>query len=141
RRGDKVSAYFFGDKLVTEGDDISSSAYMDLLKRKAPSARSIFVMTDDYRSLEEFQAAGGLRRVFTLCTPSEQGYEQSDFSASTLQKKSDCLQRLLQEVQIAASSAVFIGGFKSNVARFVPLWHRDPSMCFSIDGQREWSPI
>jgi hypothetical protein len=141
RRGDKVNGYLVGDELVIEGDNVPSSAYVDMLERKAPNVRSIFVMADDHRSVDELRAVAGSRRVFTLCSPSEQGYKQSDFSANTLQNKADCLQRLLQETQIAASSAVFIGGFKSNVARFVPLWHRDPRMCFSIDGQRQWSPI
>jgi hypothetical protein len=140
RRGDKVDGYIINGRLIREGDNIASSAYVDLLNCRAPEVRSIFVMTDDYRCVEEVKTAAPGRIVHSLCLPSERGYRQDEFSASDVEQKRDSLKRLIAETEIAAASSLFIGGFKSNVARFVTLWHHQPRRCVSIDGQKRWSP-
>lgn len=130
-----------GDKLDTrEGDHVAASAYVDLLNRKAPEVRSIFVMTDDYRCVEEIQTASPERTVKSFCLPSERGYQQGEFSAMDVERKRASRKQLIAETQIAAASYLFIGGFKSNVARFVTLWHNQPARCFSIDGKKRWPP-
>jgi hypothetical protein len=140
RRGDKVGGYVVNGQVIREGDDIACSAYVDLLNRRAPAVRSIFVMTDDYRCVEEVRSAAPGRTVHSFCLPSERGYQQDEFSAFDLGRKSASLKRLVAETEIAAESDLFIGGFKSNVARFVTLWHRAPRRCVSIDGQKRWLP-
>jgi hypothetical protein len=140
RRGDKVEGYVIDGELIREGDNVAASAYVHLLNRRAPAVRSIFVMTDDYRCVEDVRTAAQGRIVQSLCLPSERGYRQDEFSALDGERKGASLRRLVAETEIAAASSLFIGGFKSNVARFVTLCHHRPGRCFSIDGQKRWSP-
>jgi hypothetical protein len=140
RRGDKVGGYVINGQVIREGDDIASSVYVDLLNRKAPEVRSIFVMTDDYRCVEEVKAAATGRIVHAFCLPSERGYQQDEFSALDAGQKRTSLKRLVAEANIATMSDLFIGAFKSNVGRFVALWHHEPRRCFSVDGQKRWLP-
>ncbi len=140
RRGDKTNGYRVGRKLVIEGDSILPHAYLAMLARKAPDIKSIFVMTDDFTVVEEISQVGRGYNVITLCQSHQRGYSQDRFSSMSPVEKADDLKSLIAETQIAAASSIFIGGFKSNVARFVPLWHSNPSMCFSVDGNRHWTP-
>jgi hypothetical protein len=140
RRGDKVEGYVFNDQLIREGDNVAALAYVDLLNRRAPKVRCIFVMTDDYRSVEDVKTAAPGRVVLSFCLPSERGYYQGEFTSLDVKRKRASLDRLIAEAEIAAASSLFVGGFKSNVARFVTLWHHQPRRCFSIDSMKRWSP-
>lgn len=141
RRGDKTEGNLNSKhRLIIEGDDIDPRFYIDKLMLKSPEIKSIFVMTDDYRMIEDLKLAGPDYSIFTFCSPEENGYRQPDFSSLEPVQKVDRIQRLIAETQIAAASSIFLGGFKSNVARFVRLWHAHPERCFSVDGQRWWLP-
>ena len=106
----------------------------------APEIKSIFVMTDDYRVIDDFRKVGRDYSIHTLCRREETGYSQLEFSSLDPVRKTDQIRRLIAETQIAASSDVFLGGYKSNVARFVPLWHASPERCLSIDSRKYWVP-
>ncbi len=134
RRGDKIA------HPAPEGEDISLEKYLSMICQKAPNIREVFVMTDDYTSVEEFRALAPDYTFDTLCDPQEKGYDQATFSAKTPAEKAASLDRLIYETQIAIRSDLFLGGFKSNVGRFITLIHDDPRRCFSMDSQTDWLP-
>jgi hypothetical protein len=141
RRGDKTEGYFdHGGNFVIEGELTSAKAYLSTLRKKAPDIRSIFVMTDDYSIVEELRVAAPDLDMETFSAPTERGYRQNDFSAKSSAEKEESLKRLLAEAQIAARSELFLGGFKSNVARYIALTHKAPERCFSLDGMKKWAP-
>ncbi len=142
RRGDKTEGYRDGKgRLIVEGDYVSPRAYIDRLILETPEIRSIFVMTDDYRIVDEFKQESRDYSIHTLCRREEKGYRQPEFSSLDPGRKTAMIRRLIDETHIAASSSIFLGGFKSNVARFVPLWHAQPERCLSIDSRKSWVPI
>lgn len=141
RRGDKTEGNLNSkQQLIIEGDDVDPRSYIDKLMLKSPEIRSIFVMTDDYKMIEDLKLTGQGYSIFTFCSPEESGYRQPAFSSLEPVQKAARIQRLIAETQIAAASSIFLGGFKSNVARFVRLWHAHPDRCFSVDGQEVWLP-
>lgn len=137
RRGDKI---LDAQGFPAEGEDIAVKAYLAELRNKAPDLRDVFVMTDDYTSVEQLRDLAPDYRFDTLCTPEERGYDQATFSARTPSEKAAHLERLVMETQIAAGSDLFLGGFKSNVGRFITLIHKQPDRCFSMDAQKVWLP-
>lgn len=141
RRGDKLEGYSDGnDRLIIEGDHIDPRTYVDKLMFESPEIKSIFIMTDDYRMVDELKQVGRDYLIHTFCSPEETGYRQPEFLPLNPARKTESVQRLIAEVQIAAASSIFLGGYKSNVARFVPLWHACPERCFSVDSQKSWRP-
>lgn len=142
RRGDKTDGYMDGkQQLVIQGDDVDPRTYIDMLMLKSPEIKSIFVMTDNFRMIEDLKLAGPGYSISTLCNPEEMGYYQPAFSSLEPEQKADRIQRLIAETQIAAASSVFLGGYRSNVARFVRLRHARPDRCFSVDSQKRWLPV
>ena len=140
RRGDKTIGYGAHNGLIKEGEVTEPAMYLSVLQRYAPKISAVFVMTDDYRTIEELREIAPQMHIETFCTPRMLGYQQQEFSEKSATEKTRSLIQLITEVQIASKSSIFIGGFKSNVARFVPLWHRVPEMCLSVDGWRNWTP-
>lgn len=141
RRGDKVlGSLVDGKRTIPEGQDIPVTAYLELLSRKAPSINHVWVMTDDYGAVEQLRSAAPSIHFETTCDPSARGYEQTEFSARPVKVKLAERQALIAETEVAARSAVFIGGFSSNVDRFIMLRHHDPKACFSVDREKRWYP-
>ncbi len=141
RRGDKTDGYMDGkQQLIIQGDDVDPRTYIDMLMLKSPEIKSIFVMTDNYSMIEDLKQAGPDYSISTLCHPEEMGYYQPAFSSLEPVQKADRIQRLIAETQIAAASSIFLGGYKSNVARFVRLSHAHPDRCLSVDSQKRWLP-
>jgi hypothetical protein len=48
---------------------------------------------------------------------------------------------MVAEVEIACRSQLFVGGYQSNVSRYVALTHRCPRRCFSVNNQKRWHPL
>jgi hypothetical protein len=141
RRGDKTGGYVVGTERVIEGESTPPSTYLRLLRRNAPDIRTVFVMTDDYRVVDGFRIAYPQYDFVSTCLADARGYHQDAFAALNVHQKELAVEQLLVETSIAARSALFLGGFKSNVSRFVPLWHTNPEVCLSVDGMRRWSPV
>jgi hypothetical protein len=141
RRGDKTLGYMEGQQLVIEGEATALDIYLALLRQKGPLIKTLFILTDDYTAVEEFRAAAPEYNILTLCDPSERGFHQFSTRPPAAGDRRRSIRRLLQEVDIAARSSLFLGGFKSNVARYIALTHRSPACCFSVDQMRKWKPI
>ena len=139
RMGDKIATTRHGKK--PEGEATAPQTYMDILRTKAPAIRSIFVMTDDYTAVELLRQVAPDYSVTTFCLPQERGYDQKTFMGQHSAHRTDSIRRLLDETDVAIRSDLFLGGFKSNVARFICLMHDDPERCFSVDGMKDWTPL
>ena len=141
RRGDKTDRYLgYEGKFIVEGELTPVETYLALLRQKAPGTRSVFVMTDDHSIVDELRAVASDLKFYSFSASSERGYRQNDFSAKPAADKERRLKRLLAEVEIVSRSNLFLGGFKSNVARYVALTHQSPALCFSIDDAKKWMP-
>lgn len=141
RRGDKTEGFRGAqNSLIIEGDEIDPSAYIEKLANEAPEISSIFAMTDDFQMIEDLKNVGRDYAISTLCEREENGYWQPEFSSLEPPEKTHRIRRLIAEVQIASASSIFLGGYKSNVARYVPLLHKHPDRCFSVDAEKRWRP-
>lgn len=141
RRGDKIlGSLVDGKRTIPEGQDVPVSAYVALVRQKAPSLRTVWVMTDDYSTVEQLRSIAPDLEFLTECRPDQRGYEQTQFSAMPVDAKLAERRSLIAETEIAAKSTIFVGGFSSNVDRFIVLRHQDPKACFSVDREKKWYP-
>jgi hypothetical protein len=140
RRGDKTEGYERQGQRIVEGDHVPGSTYVEFLDRTAPKIQFIYVLTDDYCCVEEVRAAAPNRVVNSLCPRAERGFRIQDFYRLRVGERRAHLTRLVTETAIGARSDLFVGSYKSNTSRFVPLWHDRPERCFSVDSQQQWSP-
>jgi hypothetical protein len=143
RRGDKIEGPAFpgqAEAVEAEGEAIPPERYVELVAAKAPRIKTLFVLTDDFSAVEDLRAVASGYRIVTLAEPAERGYRQPSFDLLPLETKRRQIRRLLVETEVAARSQIFVGGFKSNVARYVALTHDRPRNCFSVDGLAHWIP-
>jgi hypothetical protein len=141
RRGDKIRGSLVdGKRLIPEGENTAIARYLALLREKAPALHAVQVMTDDYGAVEELRALAPDLQVESLCPPAARGYEQTEFSASSVAQKLSQRRQLIAETELAIRSSLFIGGLQSNVGRFIVLRHQNHRACISIDKQRSWYP-
>lgn len=140
RRGDKTNGYTVGNNIVIEGDRVPLGNYVSMLRKKAPHVKSLFVMTDDYRVVDDLRSMDSSLAIFTLCQKDEHGYDQGIFDSQAARSKIIGIRRLIAEVEIASQSHIFVGCYKSNVSRYIALTHKHPSRCYSADELKEWTP-
>jgi hypothetical protein len=140
RRGDKLHGYIIRGNLIVEGEDTPFTDYLSFIRRKAPNLRSLFVMTDDYRVVEDLRSIDPGLDIFTFCQKAEHGYNQVEFNSLGARTKTILARRLISEVGIACNSQMFVGCYRSNVSRYIALTHDHPSQCYSVDGVKSWDP-
>lgn len=133
RRGDKVASRIKNGRPWSEGENTPLAHIARMLDELSPASRDVFLLTDDFAAAGELQAACPGRRVHTLCPPDESGHDQERFNAAPVEARAATVRRLVVECLIAASSDAFVGGYKSNVAKFVASIHADPGRCASTD--------
>lgn len=141
RRGDKLLGTLVnGSWTRPEGENIPVEAYVEVLRQRAPSVKSVWVMTDDFAAIGELRKLAPDLTFDTLCPPTDTGYHQSIFSSRSAGEKLAERKRLIAETEIAIRSELFVGCFLSNVDRFIVLRHHDPKACYSLDRQQKWTP-
>ncbi len=113
RRGDKVAQATKEDR-VYEVDE-----YIQKLERLAPTIRTIFLMTDDYKVFLELQQKFPKFNYYTLSNPLSKGHDQDTFNNSSNEKKRQHGIDLLTELEIARNCELFIGSKGSNIFRLV----------------------
>jgi len=147
RRGDKIESYDVvnaaGRRVpaAPEGELTPMSAYLELVRQHAPQANTVFVMSDDYRAVEEFQNLAPDLRVATRCQARARGHRTTGFNRRLVGARLRDIDLLLEEVRIAAQSAFFLGPYKSNVSRFVANIHWRPTHCLCVDSMKTWTPL
>ncbi len=122
RRGDKI----------TEAEHTAVDAYLAKLDEVGDSANLIFVMTDDYRVVEELRRRRPAGEYVSLCSPHDSGHDQRLFNERTPEERYAATLQLVTELEIAARGEYFIGTFSSNVGRFMALLG-DRQQTFGID--------
>lgn len=96
-----------GDKFI-EYDLLSVDIYLSKMK-EITSLKDVFVLTDDYRIIEQLCLKAPDYNWFTLCSESERGYFNSAFSKSDLELKKKQMINLFTSVEVLFRSSVFIG--------------------------------
>ena len=138
RRGDKIQGYEINGELVVEGDDTGIEQYANLIEKYASKYEKVFVLTDDYSYFLKLRDSLPKYKFLTLSDPSGEGYDNKKFQDRSLDFRRTALQRLVGSVDIAGKSDFFIGPFRSNPSRMVPMLQGTRQCCISADSAKRW---
>jgi hypothetical protein len=141
RRGDKTEGEIRNGVHWSEGEAIGFGAYVEAMRSLAPGVRRIFMLTDDHRQVVSARADYPQLDIVSLCSPSEEGYRQSEFRARPWGARIEAVRPLMAEVQIALESQAFAGVYRSNVSLIIAALHPRSERCVSVDSQKTWSPV
>lgn len=117
-----------GDKMGTEMEYIPTSKYVEKYQEVGKNL-PIFIATDDYQVIDEFKQLTN-SVIYYVAQPTQIGHNKSPHYNS---QDKEGQQQLCTEVDFLCASEVFIGTYSSNLSRFIPLRHKDPNQCFSLD--------
>ena len=106
-----------GDKLYVESTYIHSSKYLDLLIKKNPDCKNVFLQTDDYNCYLELQEYIKEKKSVNRMTP----YEKYEHTIT-----------MIIGVDIAIHSNICVCDYSSNVARFIKLAHDNNKNVFNV---------
>lgn len=122
-----------GDKSV-EVDIIDPDVY--IAKAEGLSdVRKAFVLTDNYRVMEELQEKHSEWKFYTFCEESERGYVHDDFHKNNKDFVRDGHLKLFSSIEILSKSELFVGTFSSNPAMFIGM--RMPlDKCVGVDFEK-----
>jgi len=123
-----------GDKLI-EYPKMLSSSYINKAE-KISDTRSAFVLTDDYRIINDLKVNYPTWDFYTLCQPDEIGYYHSEFLKLSLIERKKSYIRLFSSMVINERASHFIGTFSSNPGMFLGM-RMSPKHCHAIDFD-EW---
>jgi len=140
RRGDKTGGYEHNGKIIIESDESGIDLYVDLLRSHGSGLKKVFVLTDDYEAFEEIEAALPELVFHTFCGKEERGYYNKDFHILDQKIKKQRLIDLIRSVDICAGSSLYIGPFRSNPSKFIPLIRGTLKNCYSTDARKHWMP-
>ena len=136
-----------GDKVGWEDQAYPIDIYLEHLQKAKGLKMPLFVMSDDYRAIEELKKALLQREykheLFTLCKEDQKGFDVWDFrkrkNAYNHAETSESqeiknyneyvflqVKQLLIETLLSTKSTVFIGTFRSNVSSSIWLLHPNP---------------
>ena len=128
RRGDKNS----------ETESIETIRYIDRIKKLESKITNIFIVSDDYNTVEEFQKNCSKEwTISTLCTPSMQGHAQRSFNRLRPADTRDAMIDVFADLDILFKSEIFIGTYSSNIGRLTFLF-KEGRNCHNLDDYK-WS--
>lgn len=133
RKGDKIDPRF------KEAEDIAIEKYVQAYKNLGKDL-PIFIYTDDIRTIYKFEEMLQ-QKVFHLVPEWMTGYIGAPWVPAKnrhLYKEGELTanydtEALLTSIEILCRSEIFIGTFTANPSKFVPLRHKDPKQCYSLD--------
>lgn len=108
RRGDKVK----------EHELSPLEKHMEAMESRT-NLRTIFISTDDYKVISEFQQKYPNWKVYTLTEPHEQGYQYQEFEARGASEKKLEMIKLFTSIEIVRQSELFVGTYTSNIGNFL----------------------
>lgn len=108
RRGDKI----------TECSLLPIKDYFDVAN-KLSANKNLFILTDDYRVINEVQDTYSNWQITTLATPDEDGYDHEKFTKICRKEKKQKLIKLFSSIEIIRNSQLFIGTYTTNVGLFL----------------------
>lgn len=122
RRGDKVNEKPAWTSERGYGEALRFK-FLDYIKLSSIKTNNLFVMTDDYKCIEEgkvyLSEVGSSNKIFFLVEPNQDGHSTK---LDHENKKSYSREELVQfftEIEIAKQSQQFIGTQSSNVFRYI----------------------
>lgn len=98
------------------------------------SCKDVFVSTDDY-SVIEILTSLNVYKIYTLTTPDDKGYCQSDFVAANKEYKKQQLYKLFASIELMCRSCHLICSFSSNIGMFCGM-RMDEDRIIGIDNAR-----
>ena len=108
RRGDKIE----------ESNPISIENYISEAASRS-TIRNAFVLTDDYRVIEDLQTNYPGWNFYTLCKETEKGYTHNEFYSQEKSLIYTGIVGLLANIEILRRSELFIGTFSTNPSMFL----------------------
>lgn len=108
RRGDKD----------TEFNYVSASGYLQKLGELS-NIKDVFVLTDDYRVIEDLQKEYSAFTFYTLVKPDERGYVHHDFIKQDEDRKKNDMIKLFASMEIMRRSELVVGTFTVNPGTFL----------------------
>lgn len=99
-----------------------------------PDIKDVFVLTDDFRIMEQLQKQYKEYRWHTLCQPAEQGYFHADFMKNDKEYLHRRMLRFFASVDILTGAAFYVGTRTSNPSVFLYIYM--PEACADTDGNR-----
>lgn len=123
-----------GDKSM-ETKHTGLQQYIDALAVHS-KCRNVFVATDDYSVYEELCQKYPTWAFYTLTTPQHSGYNQRTFEKYTKAHKYDEMISLFTDIELLASSSLFVGTLSSNIGMYL-YWRLPKGKCIGVD-YREW---
>ena len=119
-----------GDKTMEFGL-VPAEEYVRTLAARS-AVKDVFVLTDDYRSLEELRRNHPDRRWFSLCEETERGYVHGAFVRNSKEELRRRIVRLLASVDTLTGAELFAGTRTSNPSVFLYMYM--PESCVDTDG-------
>lgn len=121
-----------GDKFI-EFALVPVEDYISVFK-SCPDIKDVFVLTDDYRIMEELQNHYKDYCWHSLCQPSEQGYFHGDFVKNGKDYLRRRMLRFFASIDILTGASFYVGTRTSNPSVFLYIFM--PEACADTDGDR-----
>lgn len=125
RRGDKVNERPAWTSKRSRGESLryEFTDYIAALLKLLPDLENIFIMTDDYKCVQEAEsyllASRSAVRIFSLVKPSQVGHStMSDRQINKAYSEEELVQ-FFAEIEIAKASQAFVGTRSSNIYRYI----------------------
>ena len=120
-----------GDK-ASERQLILPQDYLNKAK-EVSFCKNVFVATDDYRIYDQLKQDNPSYTFYTLTSPSEKGYDNDTFIASSHDDIRQNLIELFASIQIILKSELFVGTYSSNPGMFVGMQIDDKMIGMDFD--------
>lgn len=122
RRGDKVNEKPAWTSGRGRGESLRFE-FVDYIKLSSMKTNNLFVMTDDYKCIEEGKAylskVGSSNKIFSLTEPNQDGHSTQLDRKNKKSYSQEELVRFFTEIEIAKQSQQFIGTESSNIFRYI----------------------
>lgn len=129
RRGDKSTETHFHDEKI----------YIELLLKKNPECKTVFLQTDDYNSylnLQKYIKKKNLNvNLLTLCDKNDKGSSEKEIQSMNPNDIYNHTIDLIVNVDILLNSNICVCDYSSNVARFIKLAHNNSNNVYDIINQ------
>ncbi len=121
-----------GDKLIEEASLFEVEKYIKIISEKTPHINTIFIASDSYEVVEEFETHYPNYTLVTFIPESSMGHLQKNFNLSTKEQRFANTLLLLKDINFLTRSTIFVGTYSSNIGRLIALLRND-SFSYSVD--------
>jgi hypothetical protein len=106
-----MSPYIFegGDKITEHKDLITVDDFLNRVSVCGEKIKDVFVLSDDYRYIDELKTKRPEWNIYTLCNKDEKGYQNAAFNKSEWNTKRNNLVKLFAMVEACIRSDLHFG--------------------------------